>query len=263
MATKYEEAAFLNNNNTFEILTLDEAVEYIIQDEKNYHQKYNGKLYCPECHCPQIGIVHKNNSYFFRGYPKAVHDSECNYGFETVKSDVLQEFATEEDNCMFLNEKLQRFVNRLLNRDNNHLHNLLLQIEKNKCLRNEVDLSKIHNRRSISRIPTKSIVSSFDDDDFNRYMLFYGKVDVLYSKIEKTKVPFYKLTFLKCGTNYKFCSLAFSEKVAIHVQNRYQFNFESRLTNVYVAFFSEMKKEKNKYLNAWLKHSELLCIASE
>ena len=85
---------------------------------------------------------------------------------------------------------------------------------------------------------------------------------MLYSKIENTKVPFCKLTFFKCGTNYKLCSLAFSEKVAIHVQNKYQFNTEPRLTNVYVAFFSEMKKEKNKYLNAWLKHSELLCIAS-
>ena len=130
-------------------------------------------------------------------------------------------------------------------------------------MRNDVDFENTHNRGNIRRIPTKSITTPFDNDDFNCFMLFYGKVDVLYSKIEKTKVPFYKLTFFKCGTNYKLCSLAFSEKVAIHVQNKYQFNLEPRLTNVYVAFFSEMKKEKDKYLNAWLKHSELLCIASE
>lgn len=262
MATKYDEAAYLNDDNNYESLKLSEAIEYIKRNEKHYHQKYHGRLYCPECHHSQIAIVHRNNNYFFRGYPKAEHDTECNYGFETVKSETLQEFAMKEENRAFLNVKLQRFVNRLLNRTNNHIHNLLLQVDNNRCIRNDVDQDNIRNRRTIRRIPTKSITAPFDNDDFDCYMLFYGKVDVLYSKIEKTKVPFCKLTFFKCGTNYKLCSLTFSEKVAIHVQNKYQFNTEPRLTNVYVAFFSEMKKEKDKYLNAWLKHSELLCIAS-
>lgn len=262
MATKYDEVAYLNDNNNYESLKLSNAIEHIIENEKLFHQKYHGRLYCPECHLPLIGIVNKNNSYFFRGYPKAVHDTKCDYGFETVKSEVLQEFTIRKENRVFLNEKLKRFVNRLLNKDN-HINNLLLQVENNRCMRNDVDLENVRNRRTIRRIPTKSINAPFDSDDFNCYMLFYGKVDVLYSKIEKTKVPFYKLTFFKCGTNYKLCSLAFSEKVAIHIQNKYHFDLEPRLTNVYVAFFSEMKKEKDKYLNARLKHSELLYIASE
>lgn len=263
MATKYDEAAYLNDDNNYESLTLSNAIESIINDEKNYHQKYHGRLYCPECHRPQIGIVHKNNNYFFRGYPKAEHDTECDYGFETVKSETLQEFALEEENRIFLNVKLQRFVNRLLNRANNHIHNLLLQVDNNRCIRNDVDQDNIRNRRNIRRIPTKSITAPFDNDDFDCYMLFYGKVDVLYSKIERAKVPFYKLTFFKCGTNYKLCSLTFFENVANYVQNKYQLNIEQRLSNMYVAFFSVMKKEKDKYLNARLKHSELLCIASE
>lgn len=262
MAAKYEEAAYLNDNNNYESLELSEAIEYIKKNEKHYHQKYQGRLYCPECHRPRIGIVHRNNNYFFRGYPNAVHDIECDYGFETVKSETLQEFTMEKDNRAFLSEKLQRFVNRLLNRANNRIHNLLLQVDNNRCIRNDVDQENIRNRRNIRRIPTKSITAPFDNDDFGRYMLFYGKVDVLYSKIESAKVPFYKLTFFKCGTNYKLCSLNFYENVAMFVQNAYQLNTEQRLSNMYVAFFSVMEKQNDKYLNARLKHSELLYIAS-
>lgn len=263
MATKYDEAAYLNDDNNYESLKLSEAIEYIRRDEKHYQQKYHGRLYCPECHHPQIGIVHRNNNYFFRGYRNAVHETECNYGFETVKSDTLQEFALEKENRAFLNKKLKRFVNRLLNRANNHIHNLLLQVDNNRCIRSDVDHIDINNRRNIRRIPTKSITAPFDNDDFDCYMLFYGIVDVLYSKIEKAKVPFYKLTFFKCGTDYKLCSLNFYENVAMYVQNEYQLNIGQKLSNMCVAFFSVMEKENDKYLNARLKHSELLCIASE
>lgn len=263
MATKYDEAAYLNDNNTFDTLTLDEAIECIKQDENNYHQKYDGRLYCPKCNTPKIGIVCKNNHYFYRGYPKAVHDIECDYGFEPVKSAVLQEFALIENNRAFLNEKLQRFVNRFLNRDNNHIHNLLLQVDNNRCMCNDVNLANVHNRRNIRRIPTKSITAPFDYDDFNCFMLFYGKVDAIYRKVENTNNPFYKLNFYKCGKEYSVCSLNFSSNVAMFVQNEYHLVLDQNLSNVYVAFFSVMKKEKDKYLNAKLTHSELFCISSE
>lgn len=143
----------------------------------------------------------------------------------------------EKENRAFLNNKLQRFVNRLLNRANNHIHNLYYKSIITGVSEAMLDHIDINNRRNIRRIPTKSITAPFDNDDFDCYMLFYGIVDVLYSKIEKAKVPFYKLTFFKCGTDYKLCSLNFYENVAMYVQNEYQLNIGQKLSNMCVAFF--------------------------
>ena len=45
MATKYDEAAYLNDDNNYESLTLSNAIESIINDEKNYIEKHTLKLW--------------------------------------------------------------------------------------------------------------------------------------------------------------------------------------------------------------------------
>ncbi|MBP5361625.1 MAG: hypothetical protein J6Y71_01145 [Ruminococcus sp.] len=262
MATKYEEAAFLNDNDAFETLTLDEAINCISTDQNSYYQRYDGRLYCPECHTPHIGIVNRDGNYFFRAYPGSEHTPTCFYGFEPISSNTFQEYVLREENHDELNGKLQRFVYRLLNRGNIDLHNLLLHVQNDRCTSNNTNLVNIRNRREIRRIPTKSISAPFNNDDLNCYMLFYGKVDVRYSIKGSGANAFHKIYCYKRDRNELLCSLSFSRNVAVHLENNYNLIPDEKKSNMCVAFYSEMKRN-GQFLNARLTHSKLFFMDSQ
>lgn len=262
MSTKYDEAAYLINDNQYETIKLEDAIAAITNDYQNYLNTYEGRLVCPECRVPQVVLVHREEKYFFRGFPNQVHTAICSKGFEPISTTSFQTFALDTTNHDFLLQRLQRFVFRKLQRNNNNAHPLLLQIQSDRISYDEVDPATIRNRQLIRRIPTKSITAPFHDEDLGSYKLFYGSVDIQYSKIEKQDCSFFKLDFLRRRDSSVICSLSFSQGVATHLEADYGLVLNQRLTNQYVAFFSVMKKN-NRYLNARLSHSKLLYITAE
>ena len=261
MSTKYDEAAFSPDRIRFEPLKLEDAIELIKQDENAFHTRYDRNLFCPECRIPPIGMVCRDGEYFFRGFPNCAHDPNCSKGFDPISSRILKEFASDPVNHDFLQRKLERFIDRLLQRDNLPVHPLLLRVDNNRCMGDDINPANVRNRQNIRRIPTKSITAPFGNDDLGFYKLFYGNVDVRYTKVEKSEATFFKLMFYKCNSNTVLCSLSCSAQVATYLQNTYRFCPNQLFPNRYVAFYSVLKKN-NQYFNARLSHSKLFYIAA-
>ncbi|MBP5362370.1 MAG: hypothetical protein J6Y71_05010 [Ruminococcus sp.] len=219
-------------------------------------------MFCPMCHTPHIGLVIRDGTYFFRTYHGSEHDPNCLYSFDPVSSNTFQEYILREENQNELHVKLQRFVYRLLNRENIDLHNLLLHVQNNRCTNYNINHANIRNRRDIRRIPTKSITAPFNNDDLNSYMLFYGKVDVLYSIKENGTNTFHNIYFYKRNRSELLCSLSFSQNVAVHLEGNYNLIPNEKKSNIGVAFYSEMIRN-GQFLNARLTHSKLFFMDSQ
>lgn len=262
MSTKYDEAAYLNNNNQFEPLKLEDAIVQITRDKRKYQNKYGDRLFCPECHRPQITLVERDGQYFFRGFPNQAHTQLCSKGFEPISTTSFQTFVLDKTNHDFLFQRLQGFLLRKLQRNNHEAHPLLLRVQDDRIAHEDVEPAAMHNRQLIRRIPAKSITAPFHDEDFGGYKLFYGNVDVQYSKVEKQNCSFFKFDFLRRRDSSLICSLSFSQNVAAHIEADYGLELNHRLTNQYVAFFSVMK-QNNQYLDARLSHSKLFYIIAE
>ncbi|MBR3044630.1 MAG: hypothetical protein IKI45_09120 [Oscillospiraceae bacterium] len=262
MSTKYDEAAFLTNNNQYDLLKLEDAIVLAKKDDQEFQKKYHDRLYCPECHEPKLTFVSNNGKYYFRGFPQHIHTPICSKGFDPISTTSFQTFALDTTNHDFLLQRLQRFVFRKLQRNNNNTHPLLLQIQNDRISHDDVQPATIRNRQLIRRIPTKSITAPFHDEDLACYKLFYGSVNIQYSKIEKQDYSFFKLDLLRRSDSSVICSLSFSQGVATHLESDYGLVLNQRLNNQYVAFFSVMK-QNNQYLNARLSHSKLFYIIAE
>lgn len=267
MDTKYDEAAYKKiSSKSFAAIPLEELNQIKKNNSVLFEKEYAGRLYCPECQCPQLSLVKNNNTgdYYLRGYKNQEHKELCPKGFDEVNHTCFDKLLSDDCSIEFINNKLQKLIDKLCNKltGKELLKALLVKTEDKKCLQNDITDDEIKKRANVFRLPIKSITAPFDDNDYDCYKLFYGNVDILLKeKIYKDERPFYILKILKKGINYTLCSLAMSKYVGKYVMKRNNIPVDRKISNVYIAFASSIKNNDNHYKKGNIKHSEYCVIA--
>lgn len=264
--TKFDEAAFSSNDvEPFNLISLEKLNDLRTNFNTIYMATYEGHLYCPECHKPQLTLVHnpETNEYFLRGFPKQKHTEDCSKSFESVSKTLFDDFVEDPDSYDFINTKLHKLIDKLIKKTILIKKASLIKVVNDKCIKDEITDEDITTRINVRNIPTKSITAPFDDDDFDRYKLFYGDVDISLTKKEnkQLKKDFYVLRIYRRNTNFTLCSLSMSESVAIHLNEDYDIvsNKTEIRFHVYISFATVLHKT-GIYKNGNLKRSNLCVI---
>lgn len=263
---KFDEAAFsANDSEPFENISLEKLNDLKTNHDIAYMETYEGHLYCAECHKPQLTLVYntETDEYFLRGFPKQKHVEDCSKSFDSVRKAVFDEFVDDPDSYDFINNKLQKLIEKLIRKTSLTAKTSLIKIVNDKCTKNEITDKDIKEKINIKNIPIKSISAPFEEDDFDRYKLFYGDVDISLTKKENKllKKEFYVLRLYRKNTNFTLCSLSMSENVAIHLNEDY--DIISKETEVrfhaYISFATILHKT-GIYKNGNLKRSNFCMI---
>lgn len=263
MTYKFDEAAFSNDNkNTFEKISLEEINEEVKKDKNNI-KNYKGNIFCPECNEPQLSIVKnsRTNDYFLRTYQNQNHSDICSYSFESVSIDIFNDFLEKENNTLFINNKLQNIIDRLLRNNTLNVNPFIIELDDNNIVPKDITKEEKLNRHNMRRIPTKSITAPFRDNDYGVYKLFYGNVNISIKKRENKNFNeiFYSLIIYKKETNTILCSLSMSNNVYTHLQKLYNFNLDEIIENIYIAFATKLILN-NQYKNGTITHSDYCVI---
>lgn len=264
MKNKFDEASYKDNSgNIIEPpLKLEDLIDEKKNDEKLFEQKYYRKLFCPECHTPQLSLVTSKNGidFFLRGFKNQPHTNNCSYSFDSVNKTAITELLNNTDSCEFINKKLKGLVSRLLKRQILKQNPLLVKMELGKISTDDIEKHDLRNRQIIRRLPTKSITSHFDDDDYGVPKLFYGNVDIQFCKKQNKSDNsfFYSLNIFPRETNDVICNVNMSEKVFSHLNVPFDKDYKKH-ANVFIAIATTLTLNKS-YVNGQISHSAYCVI---
>ena len=261
MSVKFDEAFYCNGTLKDDI-DVNNLIKIRLNSPSLFAEKYDGHLYCPDCHNPQLTLVHKNEHYFLRGYPNQKHDIDCSKGFEPLDDTVFQDFLDNDEHSFeFVANKLEKLIDKMQRRPFRQ-QEMLIRINNKRCTTDDVDVIDQNHRNSYKQIPVKSLVAPFDDDDFDRLKLFYGNVDL---KVKMYNVnrenEFYALQIYLKGNNGLVCSITMNPAVGKHLLNKYNITENKYFRNQFLAVAASLRR-KEEYKNGRLIHSDLCVIRS-
>lgn len=265
MKTKFEDAAYSVDKSSYENVKIEELIRLKITDPIMYMKKYNGRLFCPECHKPQLSLVDKSKerNYHLRAYPKQEHASNCSKILEYTTESMLEKCLKDSASYDFLSSKLKRILLNKFFKIQDERVSLVKTNDNKKILLEDIkDNTHIAQTKNIYQIPIKSLTAPFDDDDFNIYKLFYGNVDIQLNERKSGDNTFYSLGIYSKESKVAFCSLTVDEDVKPYLSNQYDFEVGKKKSNIYISFCSKLKRN-GKYINGRLLHSKLCFIVAE
>lgn len=265
MSYKFDEASYKDNSGN--LIEPPLKLEYLIDEKKNdeklFEQKYHRKLFCPECHTPQLSLVSSKNGidFFLRGFKKQPHTNNCSYSFDSVNKTAISELLNNTDSREFVNKKLNGLISSLLKRQILKQNPLLVKIELDKISTDDIEKHDLRNRQIIRRLPTKSLTSPFGDDDYKVPKLFYGNVDIKFNKRTNSSngSVFYSLAIFLRKTNSIVCSIKMSETVFLHLQTPFAVKDDVKYNNVLLAVATTLNKN-GSYVDGKISYSDYCVI---
>lgn len=265
MSYKFDEASYKDNNGN--IIEPPLKLEYLIaqkkKNEKLFEQKYYRRLFCPECHAPQLSLVASSNGvdFFLRGFKNQAHTNNCSYSFDSVSNAAITKLLDDTKSSEFVNAKLKGLVNNLLKRQILKQNPFLVKVEHGKVSTNDVKDHDLINRQTIKRLPTKSLTSPFDENDYNVPKLFYGNVDIKFfeRKNKKNGSLFYVIDVYFRETNNKICSISMRPGVFSYLKTPFTIEYDVKYTNVLMAFATVLIK-KDSYIDGQITYSDYCVI---
>lgn len=265
MKNKFDEASYKDNSGNIvePPLKLECLIDEKRNDEKLFEQKYYRKLFCPECHTPQLSLVTSKNGidFFLRGFKNQPHTNNCSYSFDSVNKTAITELLNNTDSREFINKKLKGLVSRLLKKQILKQNPLLVKMELGKISTDDIEKHDLRNRQIIRRLPIKSITSPFDDDDYGVPKLFYGNVDIQFNKRTNSTSGsfFYSLAIFSRKANNIICSINMSEAVFLHLKAPFKVEDDVKHTDVLVAIATTLNK-KDSYVDGKISYSDYCVI---
>lgn len=173
--------------------TEDQSNEHYLSEIENlsdeeYNTSYKGKMYCPWCKGPQLGLVNsKTGNLFLRTYRNQKHmvvnDELCPYEFDTASNKQVKAYIRELKEKKRIKSLLESTMRKLFNSDvskkinekhtNNHTPNPLL-FE-----------AQTHNNTTVRKIiPHYSFKSWGKNIPSEQLLIVYGKVFITLKDIQ-------------------------------------------------------------------------------
>lgn len=173
----------------------------------------------------------------------------------------ITELLNNTDSREFINKKLKGLVCSLLKRQILKQNSLLVKMELDKISTDDIAKHDLRNQQNIKRLPTKSLTSPFDDDDYGTPKLFYGNVDIQFNKRTNSSSGsfFYSLAIFSRKTNNIVCSINMSEAVFSHLKTPFAVKDDVKYTNVLLAVATTLNKN-GSYVDGKISYSDYCVI---
>lgn len=266
MSYKFDEASYKDNNKNIIKSTI--KLECLIKEKNEnpvlFEQKYGQKLFCPECHVPQLCLVRSsdNTTFYLRGFPNQEHLNNCSYSFKTINKHTFSELLKDTNSCKFVNTKLRGLIDSIFKQIILKQNPCLVKMNHNKISKDNIEEQDFNNQQTLRRFPTKSLTAPLEEGDFNNPKFFYGNVDILFSKRKNktSNLDFFILLVYKKNTNHKICSFSMSEAVFSQLAIPKQIKKTDIVhKNVAIAVATTLTK-RDKYINGSIIHSDYCVI---
>ncbi|MBP1537284.1 MAG: hypothetical protein ILA17_05395 [Ruminococcus sp.] len=262
MSVKFDDALY-RCGTIEELIELDKLVDIRLNNPNEFNKKYVNHLYCSYCKVPQLTLVHLGRNYYLRGFPNQQHSLDCSKGFECLDDKAFQDFLDNDEHSFeFVANKLEKLIDKMQCKPFRR-QEMLVRTNNKRCTTEDVDNIE-QNRRSIyKQIPVKSLTTPFDDDDFDKFKLFYGNVDLKLNRYNaNSDNEFYSLQVFLKEHKGLICSISMKSTVGKHLLNKYNLSYNKLNRNQYLAVATSLMA-KGDYKNGRLIHSDLCVIRQE
>lgn len=167
---KYEEAYYDLEDS---LITVDMVREILNMSPIQFTQKIQGHLWCPYCRKVQLSFV-KQNSSFFRGYPKQIHQPTCLYQIPVCNFTQLEQINRHR-NIEQIQQQMESLLMLTFSKSSSQIHT---KNESNISM--ELSSKNNFSQKSIysKRLPQKRIDMPLTIEDFGIFKLFYGVVSI-------------------------------------------------------------------------------------
>jgi uncharacterized Zn finger protein (UPF0148 family) len=236
---KYDEAAW-RSGEEYEIISLEYLIA--IRDRSEY-DKYDGQLFCPECHSTQLTLVNKDNHYHLRAYPRREHQEDCSYNLELVNSEIFTKYLESPDNKEDIIKRLNNII-RKLQKKSTGKNPFIVSVQNEQVISNNLESDDAKQLTKINyAIHHKSLTATFDEDDYGVLKIFY--CNVLIEWIESDAGGYYLWFRNPSKNNVLLCSLKITQNVFAYFPSTIKNIPKSVVSMAYVAFIGKMYKSKN------------------
>lgn len=257
---KYDSAAYVNPDRpAVKVINIEDLISERIRDNNAFVLKYSQNLFCPECVGPQLSLCRTQNGFHLRGFKNQEHKDDCGLGLDDVPELILINEFKRSSNPKAIQLRLKQAIDSLLKKTKTHYHPFAVSIGCNRINLNPISREKVSRNSKQFRIPAKSLTAPFGEDDYNRCMVFYGRVKIRWeikNHSNDPNKPYAKLIVYKTGAKNPFCSGTCSEPIYKHIKNNVDCD------NVLIAMFTCMTKNKT-YSNFKITHSSMIVIEKE
>ena len=252
---KFEEA-FCSEMS--KLITVDEAAKIFRAEPAYFANKIKGNLLCPECRKPKLSFNNASTPYFST-YPLDQHDVECPLRQEEMTQEETKAFIKNSHNIEAIQRQAESLLAMLLSSSTGRESATLKEHKLGTALASIVNENR---SKTVTRIPRKRIDTTFSEDDYDCYKLFYGTVHVQWEdERSETKVQ-HKLLLRSISNGRLLCKLNLTEKVYRYIDRRYKSPTEFNCKIVFLATFSHNKVGKS-YHTTTLNYGQWLCLEKE
>lgn len=253
---KYDEVIYLSDNYQI-FISLETLIDLYVNDKELYINKYYGKIYCPECYKAKLNLIHiKDNKFCLRAFPYQKHTNFCSKQIPLINNSIFKEYCESANSGEQINKRLHQLINIALKKDKIDFNPYVIKIIDKKCCDDEISSKNITHHTGLKSIPTKSLTTLFDEDDYNTWKFFYGKVDIEWHKTNY----YYNLMCYHTKKKYLICRISISNKIyEYYLPDKYKEDKK----NTFLAFAGKINHDEYSgkfYNNVFLRFSNYLVI---
>lgn len=256
--SKYDEVKYMLPDGCWDSIPLDTLIDLYNADKALYLSKYYGKIYCPECNQVNLTLVHviKDNMFYLRAYPKQEHGDLCSKKLPLVSYSVFNEYCESGKSNEYINSRLHQLIDVALKKSTIDFNPYVIRVINKKCFDDEIMNQEVRDHANLKAIPVKSLTTPFSDEDYDVWIMFYGKVNIKWQKTEYS----YNLKFRHPVKNYLICRMSISNRI----YNDYlPDDYKDDRENVLISFAGIMQRKEYKgkfYNNISLRFSNYLVM---
>lgn len=162
--------------------------------DEEYNASFKGKMYCPWCKGPQLGLVKsKNGNSFLRTYQKQKHivvDEElCPYEFDTASNKLVKKYIQELKEKKSIKSLLESIMRRLFNLDipKQTVEKNTGNLVPNPLLIEDTEDSKTRVRKIIPHYSFRTWKKNGKNIPPEQLLVVYGKVFITLCYYPKNK----------------------------------------------------------------------------
>lgn len=258
---KYDSVAYIDPvSKNVDVINIEDLIEERNKDKGAFLTKYSNNMYCPECKVPQLTLCQTKYGFYLRGFQHQVHNDDCGFGLDEISDNHIETKIDLEPNKRDIQLRLNQVIDSLLKKVRTKDHPLAVNINGNVIDMKPIPREKVSRKSNQKRIPSKSLTSPFHEEDYYRFMVFYGRVKIKWEKRLSKDGPFMSLNIYKIGAENPFCSGTMNEQVYSQIKNNVDCDV------ALIAIFTSMKwtkKNNKKYNNFKIKKSHMIIIEKE
>lgn len=258
---KYDSVAYIDPvNKSVDVINIEDLIEERIKDNDAFLTKYCNNMYCPECKVPQLTLCRTKYGFYLRGFQHQDHNDDCVLGLDEISDNHIETKIDLEPNKRDIQLRLSQVIDSLLKKIRTKDHPLAVNINGNDIDMKPIPREKVSRKSNQKRIPSKSLTSPFLEEDYDRFMVFYGRVKIKWEKRLSKDGPFMSLNIYKIGAENPFCSGIVKEQAYSKIKNNVDCDV------ALIAMFTSMKwtkKGHKKYNNFKIEKSHMIIIKKE